>query len=206
MRPWARRPRSRTVTVRVSRSLVRVEVADSKIKACCTRGSPRIVHFAPRAHSTAALSGPDCPGTRTDIRYDRYNSRDTQPGPQTLSRPAAVQTSIRPRTHAKQSWSGVRPRGGEPGLREAAGMHPARMPYRTCTPARPGRSTTHARRRRSPRAALRKLAGTCSRPPVGAGSSRLDRRTRHTVASASVKWLEQPLRHTRERVLAKLRA
>ena len=85
-------------------------------------------------------------------------------------------------------------------------MHPARMPYRMCAPARPGWSTIHARRRCAPRAALRKLAGTCSRPPVGAGSSRLDRRTRHTVASASVKWLELPLRHTRERVPAKLPA
>ena len=79
-------------------------------------GRVRIVQFAPRAQSTATLSVPDGPGTRTDMKYDQYSSRDTQPGPQTLSRPAAMQTSIRPRTHAKQRWSGVRPRGGEPGL------------------------------------------------------------------------------------------
>ena len=88
----------------------------TSLMACCTRGSARILQFAPRAHSTATLSVRDGPGTRTDMKYDWYSSRDTQPGPHTLSRPAAVQTVIRPRTHAKQRWSGVRPRGGEPGL------------------------------------------------------------------------------------------
>ena len=149
-------------------------------------GRVRIVQFAPRAHSTAILSVPDGSATRTDTKYDWYSSSDTQPGPQTLSRPAAVQTVIRSGTHAKQTWSEVRPRGGEPGLREAAGTYPARMPYRTCAPARPGWSTVHARRRRSPRAAARKLVCDFSRPPVGASSSRLDLCTRARVLSAQI--------------------
>ena len=138
-----------------------------RIRACCTRGSLWTVQFAPRAHSTATLSVPDGPGTRTDIIYDQYSSRDTQPGPQTLSRPAAVQTAIWSRTHAKQTWSGVRPRGAEPGLREAAGTHPARMPYRTCTLARPGWSTVHSRRRRARRELLHgKLQATVLGGPL----------------------------------------
>jgi len=66
-------------------------------------GCLRIVQFAPRAHSTADLSSPNSPGTRTDMKYDRYSSRDTQSGPQTLSRPR----------YSRSIWAIVRARSVE---------------------------------------------------------------------------------------------
>ena len=69
----------------------------------CMLGCLRIVQFAPRAHSTADLSSPNSPGTRTDMKYDRYSSRDTQSGPQTLSRPR----------YSRSIWAIVRARSVE---------------------------------------------------------------------------------------------
>ena len=109
-------------------------------------------------------------------------------------------------TRESKSWSGSRAIGAATGRQVTCSTCTERMLMRTGSRARPGRSTCMYASGCRSSAALAQTCGQHSSAVRWSCAEPLDRNTRHSVASVSVKPLEQPLRHARAESPTRLRA